>query len=115
MFPMQPGATNLTRNDSFPAHTCTHYIGGDNSVGWDDREVLSKSEDVSGAPLPSDQDHVHSRQGKPENGFDGNLGRLLAHMADPWCIWGGEEIRAQEPSQQSTKIWVLRPTHVPDD
>jgi len=33
MFPMQPGATNLTRNDSFPAHTCTHYIGGDSSVG----------------------------------------------------------------------------------
>jgi hypothetical protein len=33
MFPMQPSATNLTRNDSFPAHTYTHCTGGDSSAG----------------------------------------------------------------------------------
>jgi hypothetical protein len=32
-YPNKPGATNLTRNDSFPAHTCTHCTGGDSSAG----------------------------------------------------------------------------------
>ncbi len=61
-------------------------------------EVLSESEAVSGAPLPSDQDHVHSRQGKPENGFDGNLGRLL-------CAYGRSMMQRRRRRNWSSRAF----------